>query len=88
LFERDKRYEDEVFKATFWHETMHNLGYSHLDDGPDRAFFCQAACFGKAYRLDKDTIDGAWDQCESKISGTSTYGELEYIKRVIIGYSR
>lgn len=79
--------DEDLFKSKFWHEVMHNLGYGHLDENvPDRAFFCEVACFGKAYGFIQMEIDGAEAQCESPGNSTSTFSQLEDIKRVIVNF--
>lgn len=88
----DRLLNEETFKAKFWHEIMHNCGYAHGDyahgdEEPDRAYFCETACFGKAYGFNESKIDGARYQCEASDSNSSTFSELEDIKRRIISLS-
>lgn len=81
---RERKFSEAEFKATYWHELLHNCGYSHKDEShPDYAYFCATACFGKAYSFSDILIDGAKRQCESSQNSDNTQTSLDTIKRII-----
>ncbi len=81
---RGRKLNETQFKATFWHELLHNCGYSHDDEGhPDYAYFCATACFSKSYNFSAGIIDGARAQCETSEKNDGSMSQLETIRRVI-----
>lgn len=74
------------FKATVWHELMHNLGYLHKHTGtPDYAFMCEVACFATEYdeAISQDLSDSAFQQCAQESSGFSTNGVFRDLIKVL-----
>jgi hypothetical protein len=85
---RNEKFSEAEFKATYWHELLHNCGNSHDDKGhPDYAYFCATACFGKAYPFSDILIEGAGRQCESSQHSDNTESSLDTIRRVIYNSS-
>jgi hypothetical protein len=53
-FRKSNQIHPVEFRSSFWHELMHNLGYTHTgklgsDAPPDYPYFCEIACFGDEY---------------------------------------
>lgn len=81
---RGRKLNETQFKATFWHELLHNCGYSHGDEGhPDYAYFCATACFSKSYNFSETIVGAARNQCEQAEKSNTSASFLEDIRRTI-----
>lgn len=81
---RARKLNEAQFKSTFWHEILHNCGYSHSDEGhPDYSYFCAAACFSKSYSFSENLVKAARSQCENSEKTNTSASFLEDIRQVI-----